>query len=446
MKKYYTLNTKGNDIIAKDWELAIKERDSLEHAIQGVSLISAILSAVIAFFPQKETPSDIQLYYQCADLIFVTLVALFFSNITRKIVYAERKIVILRSSLNLTFHDLGPVLPRNRIEGAVYHSDIQMFSGFFEEKNFLFTSTIILNAIFLFLINSTSSNEYSLFYNIIIIAGAIFIPLLLYRIRLLDDHENIFLLLIRLLARVMSFNFVKNIEHTYYQAQLNVIQTKNDLQKVNVSFKEIISRGRNIATLIEDNTFDSNYGINVKGFFRAIFLRIPKLGKRIAKKRNFSKHSGGSSVTQQMVRTLFFTPNHTIYKCKLRKTLFRFKKKFFELLLARFWASKVFSKNEIMELYLCSIRYAPNISKLTDAIKYYNLPSNLNKCNWFFLIERLAWINPVFNWNRIKVLANKCDLTKFLYTEIIQMYANNIEKFNEHDKLEIQNILKTCNT
>lgn len=108
---------------------------------------------------------------------------------------------------------------------------------------------------------------------------------------------------------------------------------------------------------IEDKRFYSHFGFDIIGFSRALFTNIFK--KRYAQ--------GASTITQQVAKNIFLTPNKNI------------KRKVQELLLA-FWLEKKFTKNQIMALYLNRVYFGSgNYGAEAAANWYFNKSShNLN--------------------------------------------------------------------
>lgn len=97
----------------------------------------------------------------------------------------------------------------------------------------------------------------------------------------------------------------------------------------------------------EDNQFYSHWGINFIGTFRAIFGEI--IGQNLG---------GGSSITQQLARGLFLTPERT-YSRKLK-----------EMLLA-IQIEKNYSKDQILAFYCNRIFWGGSVYGADSASRYY---------------------------------------------------------------------------
>jgi penicillin-binding protein 1A len=100
----------------------------------------------------------------------------------------------------------------------------------------------------------------------------------------------------------------------------------------------------------EDRRFYSHFGIDIIGLTRAMIANIK--AKRIVQ--------GGSTITQQVAKNLFLTPDRTL------------KRKFQELLLA-LWLERKFSKDQILSIYLNRV-YLGSGTYGVDAAsrKYFN--------------------------------------------------------------------------
>ncbi|WP_051279697.1 transglycosylase domain-containing protein [Hellea balneolensis] len=99
---------------------------------------------------------------------------------------------------------------------------------------------------------------------------------------------------------------------------------------------------------IEDERFYEHAGIDQKAILRAVF----------ANTKSGSKAQGGSTLTQQLVKTMILTPEKT------------YRRKFQEALLARDMEA-ILSKPEILELYLNRISLGPQIFGVEAAAQRY---------------------------------------------------------------------------
>ena len=99
---------------------------------------------------------------------------------------------------------------------------------------------------------------------------------------------------------------------------------------------------------IEDRRFFSHYGLDPRGLARAMFANL-RAGRFV---------QGGSTLTQQLAKNVFLTPDRT------------FKRKVQELLLA-FWMEARLSKQEIMALYFNRVYFGAGAYGVQAAAQTY---------------------------------------------------------------------------
>ena len=103
----------------------------------------------------------------------------------------------------------------------------------------------------------------------------------------------------------------------------------------------------------EDRRFYSHHGIDIIGVIRA-FARNIEAGKIV---------QGGSTISQQVAKNLFLTPDRT------------FKRKYQELLLA-FWLEQKFTKDQILSIYLNRVYLGSGTYGIDSASrKYFGIPA-----------------------------------------------------------------------
>ncbi len=110
----------------------------------------------------------------------------------------------------------------------------------------------------------------------------------------------------------------------------------------------------NAVIAIEDRRFRSHYGVDPIGLTRAIFRNI-SAGRMV---------QGGSTLTQQLAKNLFLTPEKTATR------------KAQEAVLA-IWLESKFSKDEILQLYLNRVYFGSGAYGIEQAAHvYYNKPAS----------------------------------------------------------------------
>ncbi len=109
----------------------------------------------------------------------------------------------------------------------------------------------------------------------------------------------------------------------------------------------------NAVIAIEDHRFRSHYGVDPLGLARAITRNV-MAGHMV---------QGGSTLTQQLAKNLFLTPEKTV------------RRKAQEAVLA-IWLESKFTKDEILQLYLNRVYFAPNANGIEQAAHvFFNKPA-----------------------------------------------------------------------
>lgn len=114
-----------------------------------------------------------------------------------------------------------------------------------------------------------------------------------------------------------------------------------------VGLQDIPKVLRNATIAIEDKDFYSHPGFDLKGITRAFVTNIKKEG-----------FQGGSTITQQLVKSAFLSPDPTI----IRKVK--------EIALA-FWTERIYSKDQILELYFNFVPYGGTAWGIQSASEIY---------------------------------------------------------------------------
>lgn len=144
-------------------------------------------------------------------------------------------------------------------------------------------------------------------------------------------------------------------------------------------YEDIPSSVVNAFIAIEDKTFWTNNGFSLRGTLRALVSVI----------KNGSMTQGGSTITQQLVRTIYLTREKSIGR------------KIKEIFLAKD-ITKKYSKKKIMEYYVNSCCFSNNIYGIADAASVYfnKKPSQLTLGQATYLAaipNRPALYNPYKN-------------------------------------------------
>jgi len=343
--------------------------------------------------------------------IFGAILLRYFVDLQKQITINARKVVTLRTLLGLDYGHIQLTLPNWRVEGATNPFAIKYFNGWFNFKSMPFwLLTITINAIWWL---STKDKplisiplwSYQLNFgwywgNIIITLTYIFV----FRRNLNDQHETTYLNFVKTLCSIFRLKLIGNFEYIIYRAKLSYLE----LDRLKVNFENL----KKILIDIEDKDFNLNIGISFKSLLRGTLSRF----KFLRKKYRLIEH-GGSTITMQLTRTLFIPTNQNKY---LRKVT--------ELLLS-LWLNNQFTKEEILRLYIASVRYERGVLGLSNAIKYFFgelKEKKLTNEEAFFLVERLSNITSIVNWDRIHHLTSRTktfmdkEALKLIYDEQVR--------------------------
>lgn len=347
------------------------------------------------------------LFFSIILFFFGAFLLRYFVDLQKQITINARKVVTLRTMLGLDYGNIHLTIPHWRVEGATNPFVIKYFNGWFMFQSMPFwVLTLAVNTIWW--VTTREMPFFNILFQVPWYIGNVLITLIyiyIFRRYLNDSHETNFLNFGRLLARLIRFNLLKNFEYIIYRAKLEVVE----MSRLKVDFENL----KSILIDIEDKTFNSNKGISIKALIRGFISQIKPLKKKLG-----LIESGGSTITMQLARTLFIPSNQNKY---LRK--------FFEIWLS-LWLQREFSKQEILNIYIVSVRYSHGVMGLSKAIKYFY--GNLNKKKLspeesFILVERLSNVTGSFKKERIDYLIRKSTIA-LNEREIANMYEKLIEQ------------------
>jgi penicillin-binding protein 1A len=284
--------------------------------------------------------------------------------------------------LGLTYGSIQLILPNWRIEGADQPLSVKLFPGWLTYVAYPFYILSIISSIVIVVLMLTLKQLDVFFINYITLTTNYFTIILfvitfllymyIYRMALLDIHERPLYIFTKNISRIINLKLVNNFEYIIYRAKLAKYETNRQKIELNNLKKLLI--------FIEDKEFKEHIGISFKGIIRGIQSIL-----------NFTSKAGGSTITQQIVRTLFIYDIHKTYRRKI-----------IEILLA-IWFNKVISKNEQLEVYLSAVRFEKGVFGITEAMIYFwnEFIQEPTKAQSFFLIERVSNIKSRLLINKI---------------------------------------------
>lgn len=180
-------------------------------------------------------------------------------------------------------------------------------------------------------------------------------------------------------------NMQKAISQTRQPSTVVMAENGNDIAKFGNIYAQVIYPEKlpknltNAVIAIEDHRFYKHFGFDIFGFTRAVFTNVFR--KRYAQ--------GASTITQQVAKNIFLTPNKTV------------KRKVQELILS-LWLEKKFSKNQIMALYLNRVYFGSgNYGAEAAANWYFNknvYDLNVHEAAVLAgMLKAPSRYNPIFN-------------------------------------------------
>lgn len=125
-------------------------------------------------------------------------------------------------------------------------------------------------------------------------------------------------------------------------------EVRGEYRRTLIPFSEMNSYVKNSAIAIEDKDFYRESGINLKGILRSVWVNLTSGGKT----------QGGSTITQQFVRNALLTREKT-WSRKIKEIILSLE------------INKIYSKDDILKLYLNEIPYGRNAYGIEAAAQVY---------------------------------------------------------------------------
>ncbi|MDR0978015.1 MAG: penicillin-binding protein 1A [Endomicrobium sp.] len=174
-------------------------------------------------------------------------------------------------------------------------------------------------------------------------------------------------------------DYTPNLSTKIYDKDNNLIAELFTERRIFTPIKDIPVNLQNAFVSIEDNDFFKHWGISIKGITRA-FIRL-LLTRKISE--------GGSTITQQLAKTIFLTREKTITR-KIKEALLTLQ------------LERNYSKNEILQFYVNQIYFGSGAHGVQSAAQIYfkkdvkNL--NLAECAMLAAIPKSPnYYNPFKN-------------------------------------------------
>ena len=158
---------------------------------------------------------------------------------------------------------------------------------------------------------------------------------------------------------ISGYNLYKQVlKETPLDIKINEIKSKSDYTKI----EDVSPYFKDAIVAVEDHRFYTHDGVDLISTVKAIFTNV----------KNRSYVTGGSSITQQLAKNMYFTQEKKMVR------------KIAEMFMA-YNLEKNLSKNEILELYINTIYYGSGYYSVSSASKgYFNkkpIELNLNEAS-----------------------------------------------------------------
>ncbi|QQS39752.1 MAG: transglycosylase domain-containing protein [Acidobacteriota bacterium] len=443
-----TYRFKERDVVLEELKLAAKSLESEERLFINATNVSVIFVAAAGSLIVGSLDEILSLLapilpplWSLILLIFIVVVfarmALsYFAYRQKVIVYAARKVVVLRRMLGISYGTQRLVLPNWRLEGADEPFAIRMFPGWSTPATLpglavTGISTLVCFVVLVFIqkqkcVDALSSSlvSYSIPYPRVLFPILVSLLIYLYLITsfrraLYDVHENSMIRLGHFVAKVLRVGLENNFEYVMYRAYLAKYELKRNIRDLSALKRMLI--------FIEDGSFTSHFGISFRGIGRSLKKFVCERVK-----------TGGSTITQQLVRSIF-----------IRDLEKRFRRKIVEIIFALGFDRKL-EKNDQLEVYLASVRFERGIYGVVAAFEYFwggplRSPSSSEA---FFLIERVSNINSRLLGNKVSETLTRAKrdglLSKEELKEIIILYSKAIKdgKIIDEEEKELGKLAK----
>ena len=198
---------------------------------------------------------------------------------------------------------------------------------------------------------------------------------------------------------------------TFLDKQGRIIASYGDIYGQSIRYEQLPKNLIDAVIVTEDKRFFYHPGVDIKGIVRAAYVNL-KAGKIL---------QGGSTITQQLAKNLFLTPERS------------FTRKFHELILS-IWLEMRFSKEQILSIYLNRVYLGSGTYGVQAASeKYFN-----KKVEELSLYECALIASLLKAPSKYNPIANE-DLSKIRTTKVL----NNMAKSG---LITLENIMETRKT
>lgn len=148
--------------------------------------------------------------------------------------------------------------------------------------------------------------------------------------------------------RITDINIAESTKLYDREEEVVFYEIYREEKRTVVPAEDIPELARQATLSMEDASFYEHGAFDWRGFTRALFINLVR-GRVV---------QGGSTITQQLAKNIFLTPDRTIIR-KLREAVLAIK------------LEQTYSKDDILTLYLNQVPYGPNIYGIESASQSY---------------------------------------------------------------------------
>ncbi|MBK5211393.1 MAG: transglycosylase domain-containing protein [Coriobacteriia bacterium] len=380
LQKYFgRYSLEARDVALVELEESLRQAGNQSQFYGQLANVLLAVSTIVGSLLAASSPPALgslsqpqRMFITVAASAILAVLLMFFAEIQKTIVLSSRKVVTLRCALGLDYTHLQLTLQNWRIEGATNPFAIRLFPGWGSPAAFPFwvVCAIITGGCYFFLRDLQFTVEQT---HVVIawwISAVLVCAVLgvLFRQRLLDIHETLRLRIIYIIAGLLRIRLLTDFAGVLFRGKLAV----SEMRRLGFESKW----PKKLVVALEDNRFYEHGGVDLRALGRAVLSQFA-----CYRRSHHASRSGASTLTMQLARTLLVE--------EYSKTA---RRKLMEILLAT-WLEDQFTKNELLDLYLVSVRFATDVNGLPAAIKYYFGSAKKRSTSpqeAFLLIERLS--------------------------------------------------------
>ena len=179
---------------------------------------------------------------------------------------------------------------------------------------------------------------------------------------------------------------------TFLDKEGRIIASYGDIYGQTIQYENLPKDLINAVIVTEDKRFFSHIGVDLKGIIRAAYVNLK--ARKIVQ--------GGSTITQQLAKNLFLTPERS------------FTRKLHELILS-FWLEMRFTKQQLLSIYLNRVYLGSGTYGVQAASeKYFNKKVeelNLYECALIAsLLKAPSKYNPISNEKLSRIFQSHFEL------------------------------------